>query len=94
MILEKKIFEGSLAIQFYINIWTLGCGQFGRQEVDWQDLSRGPLYIATYSTYKLWTSWLQRRFFSHYKSMGANDPQGVANFDPRGVVGKIYVGDY
>ena len=29
--------------------------------------------------------------FSHYKSMGANDPRGVANFDPRGIVGRIYV---
>ena len=27
-----------------INIWLLGCGQ----ELDWQDLSRGPLHIATY----------------------------------------------
>ena len=27
-------------------------------------------------------------------SMGANDPRGVANLDPRGMVGRIYVGDY
>ena len=32
--------------------------------------------------------------FSHYKSMGANDPRGVANLDPRGMVGRIYVGDH
>ena len=25
--------------------------------------------------------------------MGANDPRGVANLDPRGMVGRIYVGD-
>ena len=31
--------------------------------------------------------------FSHYKSMGANDPQGMANLDPRGMDGRIYVGD-
>ena len=31
---------------------------------------------------------------SHYKSMGANEPQGVANLDPRGMVGRIYVGDH
>ena len=31
--------------------------------------------------------------FSHYKSMGANDPRGVANLGPRGMVGRIYVGD-
>ena len=33
------------------------------------------------------------RFF-HYKSMGANELRGVANFDPRGMVGRIYVGDH
>ena len=26
--------------------------------------------------------------------MGANDPLGVANLDPRGMVGRIYVGDH
>ena len=31
--------------------------------------------------------------FSHYKSMGANDPQGVATVGPRGMIGRIYVGD-
>ena len=30
--------------------------------------------------------------FSYYKSMGANDPQGVANLDPRGMIDRIYVG--
>ena len=33
------------------------------------------------------------RFF-HYKSMGANDPPGMANLDPRGFIGRIYVGDH
>ena len=32
--------------------------------------------------------------FSHYKSMGANDPQGVASLDPRGLICRIYVGDH
>ena len=32
--------------------------------------------------------------FSHFKSMGANDPRGVANLDPRGMVGRIYEGDH
>ena len=31
--------------------------------------------------------------FSHYKSMEANDPWGVANLDPRDLIGMIYVGD-
>ena len=26
--------------------------------------------------------------------MGVNDPRGMANLDPRGMVGKIYVGDH
>ena len=29
--------------------------------------------------------------FPHYKYMGANDPQGGAIFDPRGMIGRIYV---
>ena len=29
--------------------------------------------------------------FSYYKSMEANDPRGVANLDPRGMIGRIYV---
>ena len=32
--------------------------------------------------------------FSHCKSMGANDPQGGAIFDPRGMVGRIYIEDH
>ena len=32
--------------------------------------------------------------FSHYKSVGANDPRGRANLDPRGFIGIFYVGDY
>ena len=28
------------------------------------------------------------------KSMEANDLQGVANLDPRGMVGMVYVGDH
>ena len=26
--------------------------------------------------------------------MGANEPWGVANLDPRGMIGRIYVGDH
>ena len=32
--------------------------------------------------------------FSHYKSMEANEPQGVANLDPRVMVGSIYEDDH
>ena len=30
-------------------------------------------------------------FFSYCRSMGANGPQGVANLDPRDIIGMIYV---
>ena len=33
-------------------------------------------------------------FFFHFKSMGANDPRGVVSLGPRGLTGRIYVGDY
>ena len=32
--------------------------------------------------------------FSHYKSMGANEPRDLANLVPRGMVGRINVGDH
>ena len=31
-------------------------------------------------------------FFPKCKSLGANDPQDGAVFDPRGMIGRIYVG--
>ena len=52
--------------------------------------------MATHKINKLWASWFQRRRFylrfSYCKFMGANDPRGVANLDPRGMIGSIYVG--
>ena len=39
----------------------------------------------------------KKKFFlsiSHYKSMGDNEPQDVANLNSRGIVGRIYVGDH
>ena len=32
------------------------------------------------------------KIFSYYKSMEANGPRGVANLDPRGMIGRIYEG--
>ena len=32
--------------------------------------------------------------FSHCKAMGANDPQGGAIFDLRGMIGRIYIDDH
>ena len=33
----------------------------------------------------------EKNIFSYYKPMGATDPPGVANFNPRGMVCRIYV---
>ena len=30
--------------------------------------------------------------FSYYKFMEANEPRGMANLDPRGMIGRIYEG--
>ena len=32
--------------------------------------------------------------FSHYLSMIANNPQDVASLGPRGLTGRIYIGDH
>ena len=48
IVTDKKIFEGSLTILSIYTYDPLGCGQFGPQGLDWQDLPRGPLNIATY----------------------------------------------
>ena len=32
--------------------------------------------------------------FSHCKSKGAVDPRGAAIFDPRGMIGRIYIEDH
>ena len=75
-----------------------GMASLDPQGHDWQGLCRGPLNIATHSIHKLWAPWFQRRrfflSFSHYQSMGVNDPRGMASLDPRDMVGKIYVGDH
>ena len=34
------------------------------------------------------------KIFSRYKSMGANDPRGMAGLHPRGLIGRNYVGDH
>ena len=57
--------EDFLSFSHYMSMGVqdpLGHGQF-TQGLDWQDLCRGLLNIATYKTYKLWASWFQRRFF-------------------------------
>ena len=45
--------------------------------------------------------WFQKFFFKvieyyplYGKSMEAKDPEGLVNLEPRGMVGRIYVGDH
>ena len=61
-----------------------GVASLDPQGLNWQDLCRGTLNIATY---KLWPTLFQRR-------MKTNDPRGMASLDPRGLFGRIYVGDH
>ena len=35
-----------------------------------------------------------KKVFPHSKSKEANGPQGVANLDPRDMLGRTYVGDH
>ena len=74
---------------------TSGCSQFGPQGLDWQDLSRGP--HTKYTCISSGPHGFRKEDFlgfSHFKSMGANDPKDTANLDPRDMVGRIYVGDH
>ena len=64
-----------------------GLCQFAPKGLDWQDLSGGALDVATYLIYVL------RIFFSH-NTWSYIDPQVVASFDPRGLIGRICEGDY
>ena len=66
----------------------LGCGHLGPQGLNWQNLSRGPIHIATNTKYisRGPHGFREEDFlsFSHYKSMGANDPRGRGQFGSQG----------
>ena len=66
-----------------------GRGLYGPQGPCWQDLLRGPLYIAKHKIGKLCALWFyRRRFFLCFPI--ANDPRGGAIFDPGDMAGRIY----
>ena len=53
------------------------------------------LLLTKYESSGPWVS--ERKIFlcfSHCKSMGANGPRGAAIFDPRGMIGRIYIEDH
>ena len=45
---EEDFFKFFFSIISLWELMTPGHGQFGPQGLDWQDLCRGPLHIATY----------------------------------------------
>ena len=53
----------------FLSLWELmtpGAWPVGAQGLDWHDLCRGPLNIATYKIYKLWASW--KKIFSPFNT--------------------------
>ena len=93
MVSEKQSFFFHI-----ISLWelmTLGCGQFGPQALNWQDLCCGPLNIAKYISCGP-HGFREEDFlsFSQYKSLGSNDLWGTASLDVRCLVGRIYIGDH
>ena len=85
---EKKIF-------ICFPMTPPGRGLYGPQGHGWQDLKRRPLLLTKYESSG--PCGFREEFFfmfSHCKSMGANDPQGGAIFDPRDMIGRIYIEDH
>ena len=98
MVSEKKIFEGSLCyIALYIHMTHWGVASLEPRGLI------GRIYVGDHYTllHTQYTScgpygFREEDFFSftHYKSMGANCPRGVASLDPRGLIGRICVVDH
>ena len=96
MISEKKIF-----LRFSHCKYMGAHGPWGVATLDSRGLT-GRIYIVDHYTF------LHTRYvscgphgfkdyifsFFHCKSMGANEHQGMASSDPRGLIGRIYVGDH
>ena len=62
--------------------------------IDTQSVARGLLLVSTRHCYMLTIYGFREKHFlsfSHKRSMGAINPQGVTGFDPRGLIGRIYV---
>ena len=78
----------------------LGCGQFGPQGLDWQDLCMGPLNIVKYyiniSAVGLMV-YEKKIFFSVFPIISLLElmtPRAWLILDPRDMAGRIYVGDH
>ena len=65
--------------------------------IDTQDVARCLLLVGTGQCYMLNIYGFRKEHFlsfSHNKSMGAFNQHGVTSFDPRGLIGRIYVGHH
>ena len=51
--------------------YPLGRGQFGLQGVDWQDLCRGPLNIATYKIHAVGLMVSEKKIFLKFFHSGS-----------------------
>ena len=86
-----------------ISIWKIiynfapGRGQFEPQGHDWQ-LNEEDYLTLLHTKYKSSGPHGLREdvyfMFSYCMTMGDDDPRGVANLDPSGMIGRIYVGYY
>ena len=80
------------------NIPGCGGGQFEPQGHGWQDLCSEPLckcYKLNIEAVGFMVSEVYLKLFPILRQdMEANDLQGMANLDPRGMVGMVYVGDH
>ena len=71
----------------------LGCGQYGPRSLIGRIYVGDPL-IVLHTYVSCGPFGYREEGFSNYTSMEANDPRGVASLNPRGMVGRIYAGDY
>ena len=53
--------------------------------------------MSLYRSPEMLASWFQKKIFKaflYYECIGANEPWGVANLDPKGMIGRVHVGEH
>ena len=64
---QRRFFKGFFPIIRQRELLISGYGQFEPNGLDWQDLCRGPIDIATTNkSYKLWAIWFKKIFFKKF----------------------------
>ena len=90
---EKKIFE-----DFFIKIYMLPWQPEYQSNVPKNNMP--PVQQPNDAPYEIWSrlaNWLSRYWYLkifYYKSMETIDPRGMAKFDPRVLIGRIYIQDH